>query len=80
MLTGLCLEINAVLDEFHFLITQVCDVVLWFVTVNDCYIETFNIVNVVGYKSRDGGFSYSTFLCRECNKSCFTHIFNFLNC
>lgn len=80
MLTGLRLEIVAAFDEFQFLVSQVCKVVLWLVTIYDRHIEALDIVKVVGYKSRDGGLSYSAFLCCERNKSCITHIVNFLNC
>lgn len=67
------LEIEALVNKFRFTFTQTVDAVLRVVAVYDGDIVALHVVEVVGGKSRDGGFADASLLCCECNEDFITH-------
>ena len=80
MLAGECLEVPALVNQFCFAITESVDAVLWGIAVYHGYIVTFHVVEIVGGKRRNGGFSDTAFLCCECNEDFITHCHRYLSC
>lgn len=60
-------EILAVLHCAHIAFFHTDKAELWNVTVNNGYIETFQVMEIPGQHDCDGGFADPIFLVADCN-------------